>query len=184
MQVEVDHVRADVAGAAETDLGVHIRAVHVNLSAVVVDDPADVEDRAFEDAVRGGVGDHQRGEVIPVGIGAGAEVGQVDVALTIAADGNDLITGHDGAGGIGAVGTGRDEADFAVALPARLVVAANGEEAGVFALRPGVGLEADGGQAGDLAEPFFQLVRHDAVTFGLHGGREGVDLAELGPRHG
>ncbi len=34
VQVEVAHVRADVAGAADADLRVHVRAVHVDLSAV------------------------------------------------------------------------------------------------------------------------------------------------------
>ena len=38
VQVEVADVGADVAGAAEADLRVHVRAVHVDLAAVLVDD--------------------------------------------------------------------------------------------------------------------------------------------------
>ena len=64
VQVEVADVGADVARAGEADLRVHVRAVHVDLAAVLVDDLADLADRLLEHAVRRGVGDHQRGEVV------------------------------------------------------------------------------------------------------------------------
>ncbi len=118
VEVEVADVGADVAGAAEADLGVHVGAVHVDLAAVVVDDAADFLDGFFEDAVGGGIGDHERGEFVSVGFGLGLEVGDVDVALLVAGDGDDLHAGHDGAGGVGAVGGGGDEADVAVAFAA------------------------------------------------------------------
>ena len=38
VQVQVTDVGADVAGAAQADLRVHVRAVHVDLAAVLVDD--------------------------------------------------------------------------------------------------------------------------------------------------
>ena len=38
VQIEVADVRADVAGPAKADLRVHVRAVHVDLSAVLVHD--------------------------------------------------------------------------------------------------------------------------------------------------
>ncbi len=41
VQVQVADVGADVARAAEADLGVHVGAVHVDLAAVRVDDVAD-----------------------------------------------------------------------------------------------------------------------------------------------
>ena len=42
VQVQVADVGADVAGTAETDLRVHVGAIHVDLAAVLVDDPADL----------------------------------------------------------------------------------------------------------------------------------------------
>ena len=42
VQVEVADVGADVARAAEADLRVQVRAVHVDLPAVLVDDRADL----------------------------------------------------------------------------------------------------------------------------------------------
>ena len=81
VQVEVADVGADVAGRGEADLRVHVRAVHVDLAAVLVDDLADLADALLEHAVRRRVGDHQRAEVVACGCGLGAQVGEVDVAV-------------------------------------------------------------------------------------------------------
>ena len=80
VQVEVAHVGADVARAAEPDLRVHVGAVHVHLAAVLVHDPADLPDRSLEDAVGGRVGDHERREGVAVGLGLRAQIVEVDVA--------------------------------------------------------------------------------------------------------
>ena len=64
------------------------------------------------------------------------------------------------------------------------MVGADGEEAGVFALGAGVGLEGDGVEAGDFGEPFFEVVEEFGVAGGLVGGGEGMEVAELGPGDG
>jgi hypothetical protein len=184
VEVEVADVGTDVTGGREADLGVHVGAVHVNLAAERVDVGADVFDGGFENAVGGRVGDHRGGEILGVFVGLGLEVGDVDVAVGVAGDGDDRVSAHGGAGGIGAVGAGGDEADVAVTLAARLVEGADDEEAGVFALRAGVGLEGDGGEAGDLGEPGFEVGEELRVALGLVGGGEGVELTELGPGDG
>ena len=51
VEVEVADVRADVSWTAETDLSVHVRTVHVDLSAVSVDELADAFHLDFEDTV-------------------------------------------------------------------------------------------------------------------------------------
>ena len=117
VQVEVADVGADVAGAAEADLRVHVGAVHVDLAAVLVDDLADFLDGFLEDAVGGGVGDHQRGEVLararrPWRLRSARSM----LPLVVAGDGDDLEAGDDGAGGVGAVGGVGDQADVAVRL--------------------------------------------------------------------
>src|SRR3989344_5344163 len=48
-----------------------------------------------------------------------------------------------GAGGVGAVCAAGDQADVAVAIALGLVVCLDGQQARVFALRSGVGLQAD-----------------------------------------
>ena len=52
VQVQVTDVGADRRRAREPDLRVHVRAVHVNLAAVLVDDRADLADLFLEHAVR------------------------------------------------------------------------------------------------------------------------------------
>jgi hypothetical protein len=42
VQIQMAHVRADETGRGQTDLRVHVRAVHVNLAAVRVDDFANL----------------------------------------------------------------------------------------------------------------------------------------------
>jgi len=140
VQVDVADVGADVGGAAEADLRVQVGAVHVNLAAVGVDDLGDAADARLEHAVRRGVGDHQRGERVVVGLGLGLEVGEIDVAVVVAGDDDHAVAGHHRRGGVRAVGRRRDEADVAVSLPAALVKGADDEQSGVLALRAGVRL--------------------------------------------
>src|ERR1700692_20402 len=61
VQVQVTHVGADGGWTCQADLCIHIRAVHVNLGTVGVDDGADVLNALFENAVRRWIRDHQRG---------------------------------------------------------------------------------------------------------------------------
>jgi hypothetical protein len=80
VQVQVADIRADEAGAGEADLGVHVRAVHVNLAAVRVDDFADLADGFLEHAVRGRIGDHQAARWEACGLRLAAQVRHINVA--------------------------------------------------------------------------------------------------------
>jgi hypothetical protein len=51
-------VRAIIAGATKAHLGVHVRAVQVNLAPMRVHNVANFADGSFKDAVRGGIGHH------------------------------------------------------------------------------------------------------------------------------
>ena len=53
VQIQMAHVRADEAGRGQADLRVHVRAVHIDLPAVRVDDLANLADGFLEHAVRG-----------------------------------------------------------------------------------------------------------------------------------
>src|ERR1700704_3728792 len=76
VEIEMANVGAHVAGTAKADLGVHVRAVHVNLAAVGMNDVANLADGGFENTVRGGIGDHQRGEIVLMRVGLRAEIGE------------------------------------------------------------------------------------------------------------
>src|SRR2546430_16808988 len=80
VQVQVTDIRPEVGRATKADLRVQTRAVHVTLSAELMDDVAYLFDVFLEHAVRGWISDHQTGEVVVVGLGFDAQVAEVDVA--------------------------------------------------------------------------------------------------------
>ena len=51
VQIQMAYVGADFAGRRQADLSVHVRSIHVNLSAVLVDDGTDVFDPGLEHAM-------------------------------------------------------------------------------------------------------------------------------------
>ena len=62
------------------------------------------------------------------------------------------------------------------------MIFANCEEAGIFALRAGIGLERDRRESGDLSKPLRQLVRHLAIACRLLFRRERMQFREFRPR--
>src|SRR5690606_28333188 len=124
VQVQVGHVAAELARGAEADHGVHVGAVDVHLAAVGMDDLADFADAFLEHAVGGRVGDHQRGEALPVLLGLGLEVGDVHVAARVTGGHYHAHAGHGGGGGVGAVGGGGNQADVALVVAAAAVIGA------------------------------------------------------------
>ena len=78
------HVRAELPGQAQPEQGVEVGAVHVDLAAGGVDHRADLDNGLLEHAMGGGIGDHQRRQIVGVGRGLRAQVGEVDVAVLVA----------------------------------------------------------------------------------------------------
>mmetsp|Transcript_28930 Transcript_28930/g.50887 ORF Transcript_28930/g.50887 Transcript_28930/m.50887 type:complete len:344 (-) Transcript_28930:1552-2583(-) len=181
VEVKVADVGADAAGRAEADLGVHVGAVHVHLSSVLVDELADFLDVAFEDSVGGRVSDHECAEVFAVRLDLIDKVIVVDVALLVALDSDDLEPGHDSGSRVGAVGGDRDNADVAVRVSVVLVVGSDTLEAEVFTLGAGVGLEGDGVEAGDVSQVVDHFLHHLHVALNLFDRGEGVELADSRP---
>ena len=92
-----------------------------------------------------------------------------------------FIPAIDGAGGVGAVRGSGNQTDVAVRLAARFVIGADDQQAGVFALRAGVGLQRNAGEAGDFRQPVFQLLKKHLVAARLFQRRERMNLRELRP---
>ncbi len=74
---------ANVTRATEADLCVHVGTVHVDESTAFVDDLTHALHGIFEDAMCGGVGDHERAEIVDVLIGFFLQIGDVDVAAFV-----------------------------------------------------------------------------------------------------
>ena len=167
VEIEVTDVGADVARPAETDLGIHVGAVHVYLAAVLMNDLADLPDRRLEDAMRRRIRHHQRAERVTMLFGFRLEVGDVDVALRVGPDDDDLHARHHGAGRIRPVGRLGNQARRAMAFAPMLVIRANHEQSGEFSLRSRVGLQRYFREAGDLREPLLELAEQRRVSLGL-----------------
>ena len=131
VQVEVDDVEAHVARARDAHHGVEVRAVVVERRADVVHDLRDLLDVRVEDAERVRVGEHQAGDVV---VGLRAQVVEVDAAVGVGADLDDLVAGHRHRRRVRAVrGVGRE--DLGALLAAVLVVGARQQHAGELAVR-------------------------------------------------
>ena len=81
VQVQMANVGTDIAWPAKTDLRVHVRAVHVNLTTVTVHDVADFANRSLENAVGARIGDHQRCQIACMRVGLCPQIGQIDVTI-------------------------------------------------------------------------------------------------------
>ncbi len=183
VQIQMADIRADFARRREPDLRVHVRAVHVDLPAARMDQRANIDDGFLENAVRAGIGHHQRCELILVFISLRGQVGHVDVAVREARDGDHTHPRHHRARRIGPMRRSRNEADVTVPFASGLMVFSNHQQACVFALRAGVGFQRNARKAGDFREPILELRAQHPVTLSLLGGRKRMHLAELWPRH-
>ena len=115
-----------------------------------------------------------------MGVDLGVEIPHIDISAVVAGHGHHLESGHNGGGGVGAVGGGGNEADVAAGFAAGVVVISDGEKARQLALGAGVGLQAADGEAGDVAEPGFEVGTYPAVALDLIGGGAGMDVGEFG----
>ena len=165
-------IGADRSGRGQPDLRVHVGAVHVDLAAVLVDHGADIADGGLEHAVRRWVGDHQRRQPVGMLLRLCAQIGQIDVAVAVAADDHHFQPGHRGAGGVGAVRGGWDQAHVAMLFAAGFVPCADRQQTGIFALRAGIRLQRNFGEAGGGAEPGLQTADQGQVAGGLVRRRE------------
>jgi hypothetical protein len=99
--------------------------------------------------------------------------------LRVAGDGTTFMPHITALAGLVPWALSGDQADVAVALAARFVVGADRQQARVFALRAGVGLQGDRGEAGDLASHCSSWEEH-RVAARLLGGRERMQRANSG----
>jgi hypothetical protein len=174
----------NLPGLGQADLRVHVGAVDVHLAAVRVDDVADLDHALLEHAVRGRVGDHDRGEALAVCFSAlAAEVLDIDVAVRIALGHHTTACRHLRRGRVGAVrGLGiRQTSRWRLA---RASGGRRGSPAG-RRTRPARRSWAAGDRvvAGAFAPASLPALDQFRIARGLLGRRERMDVAELRPGH-
>ena len=109
------------------------------------------------------------------------QVGVVDGAVRGGGDNNHLHAGQDGGGGVGAVRRGGDQAHVALLITPGVVVAADRQQAGEFALGTGVGLDGHLVVPGDLGQVSLEPGDQLTPALGLGIRSERVDRGELRP---
>ena len=134
VQIEMANIGAVIARPAKTALRVHIRAVHVNLTAVFVHDLANFANGRFENAVRARVSHHQCGQIARVRVRLSAQISQIDIAIFQRRDGDDVQSGHDRARWICSVRGGRNQTSVAMRFAAGGMIFADREQTRVLAL--------------------------------------------------
>jgi hypothetical protein len=167
VKVDVADVSADRRRAGQSNLGIHVGAVHVDLATMFVDDSADLPDLLLEHAVRRRIGHHQRRQIFPVLLGLRPQVRKIDVALAVASGDNDLQARHGRTRRIGSVCRRRNQDNVAVALASRALVGTDGHQAGELPLRTRIRLQRDRREPGDPAECLFELREHLRVPLRL-----------------
>ena len=105
----------------------------------------------------------------------------VDVTAVVTRDHHNLHARQHSACCVGAVSARGDQTHGAVGIPSGQVVAANSEQARVFALAAGVRLQRNRVIAGELSQPLLQVGHQDHVSLGVLERGEGVQPTELFP---
>ncbi len=167
----------------KSHLGVHIGAIHVNLSPVVVYDVRHFPDCRFKYPVCGRVGYHEGRQRITVLLSLGHQVRPVDISLFIAVHDHHLHAGHGCTGGIGAMCRGGDQHHIAEGLVPAFMIFADHQQSGIFTCRAGIGLEGYFLHTGGGFQENRQVMEQLVVALGLIEWHEGVQVAELGPAH-
>ena len=183
VQVHVAHISANVTRTHQPHQRIHVGAVHVDLTTVGVNDVDDLADRLLEHPVRGRIGNHQAAKLLAMLFGLGLQVGHIHVAIVVAGHRHHLHAHHLGRSGVGAVCRSRNQADVPPALATAFVVAADGQQAGIFTRRSGVRLHRDGVKAGNGLELVHQPVDQFGIARHLRLRRKRVHIAESLPAH-
>jgi len=69
MQIKMAHIRANRGRICQSNLCIHICAIHINFPAVLVNDLANILDALLEHAMRRRIRNHQRGKFIFISLG-------------------------------------------------------------------------------------------------------------------
>src|SRR5262245_63747846 len=76
VEIEMPDIGAICPRLRQPDLRVEVGAVEIDLSAVSMNDAANLADRGFENAMGGGISDHDRGKMVGILLGFLSQIGE------------------------------------------------------------------------------------------------------------
>ena len=103
VKIEVADISTEMSRSSDANKGIEVGAIEVDLTASIVNRSADLADCFLENAMSGGVGDHERRKRLCVLGDFRSEIVNIDVSVFVAGNDNDSHANHGGAGGVGAV---------------------------------------------------------------------------------
>ncbi len=173
VRVIVHHVDPKITRPGLTQDGVHVRTIHVDQSAKLVDHAGDLANLRIENTHGVRIGHHEHSNAV---IKFALEVVDINQAIGIALDGDGLKTSQGGARGVGTVSTVWNKHDRAI-LFAVAEIGGGTKQRRQFTLRAGSRLQTAEGQTRDLAEVVVQFRQQveqalqgivDAVRMDIH----------------
>src|SRR5690606_28906635 len=102
VQVEVTNISTDESGSCESNLSIHVCAIHVDLSSMLVNYLGDFFYGFFVHTVSAGIGDHDPSEILRMLFGFCFEIFKVDVTIFQSLYYYDLHSCHYCGGRVGA----------------------------------------------------------------------------------
>ncbi len=181
VQVQVAHIGTHVSRAGDANLGVHVGTIHIDKTTGTVDDVHNLQNALFEGTMSGRIGNHDASKVVLVLLNLGFEVVDVHIAAVVAFHHHNSHAGFGSTGGIGAMGTGRNQTDIAVGLSLVDMIVADDSKSAVFTCGAGIGLQRHTCEAGNNSQQIFHLVNKLVPTLGLVSGGEWVHATKFAP---
>ena len=179
VQIQMDAVKAHVAGAHDAHDGVQIRAVIVAQAARLVDKTRDLQNVFVKNADCVRVRQHQAGGVVAE---HGLERLEIDAAVRRGRDIHDLIAAHGSCSRVRAMRGIRNDDLRALLVAAGIVILLDEQHAREFAVRTGSGLERHAVHARDLTQILLRKLQHTTAALHRVGGGQRMDTRKAGQR--
>ena len=133
MQVEVAHIGSNKCRIRPPYLSVHIRTVHIDITAIGMDSINHLTDRLLEDTMRRRIRDHTAGKHLFVLLGFRFPVRQIGISQLVTLDYARRETGLHTRCGIRTVSRSRNEKHFALGLTLTFQILADNHQTCIFA---------------------------------------------------
>ena len=179
VQIQMDAVKAHVAGAHDAHNGVQVRAVVVAQAARLMDKTRDLQNVFVKNADGVWVRQHQAGGVVAE---HGLERLKIDAAVRRGRDVHDLIAAHGSCSRVRAMRGIRNDDLRALLIAAGIMILLDEQDAREFAVRTGCGLECHAVHARDLAQILLCQLQHAAAALHRVGGSQRMDTRKAGQR--
>ena len=152
MKIEMTNIDTKISGTTQSNLqlvrahlkqylSIHIRAIHINLSTILVYNFANSTNPLLKHTKSTGIRNHNRRQLVLVISRLFLQILHIEIPLIIALDSNNVHSCHGCGSWVCPVCRDRDEADISMFLTSRFMVCANDPETSQFSLSAGVLLQ-------------------------------------------